>query len=69
MCPLTHPPPFTRPTAAPQSKTTVEADIQETENGTKKLNVGVARGQAFAANGLECFKEDCADPVAEVRAW
>lgn len=62
----THPPPA--PCAA-QSETTVSADIEETESGGRKVNLGVARGRAFAANGLECLTKDCEEPVAEVGGW
>lgn len=62
-----HPhPPHPPAVWAYQSKTTVKATEQETEDGTVKRSVGVARGQALAVNGLECFKEDCEEPVAQV---
>lgn len=44
----------------------MKAGQQETADGTVKRSVGVARGQALAVNGLECFKEDCEKPVAQV---
>ncbi|PRW61351.1 hypothetical protein C2E21_0299 [Chlorella sorokiniana] len=50
-----------------QSKTTVKAAEQETEDGTVKRSVGVARGQALAVNGPECWKEDCDEPIAQVQ--
>ncbi len=61
----THPPNPT-PVWAYQSKTTVKAAQQETEDGTVKRSMGVARGQALAVNGPECWKEDCDQPVAQV---
>ncbi len=32
-----------------------------------KLSVGVARGQALAVNGPECWREDCDKPVAQLK--
>lgn len=63
----THVLPYPASTQA-QSKTQVEGDVRTEESGTRKASLGVARGQAFAANGLECWTEDCADPIAEVGA-
>ena len=44
----------------------MKAAEQETEDGTVKRSVGVARGQALAVNDPECWKEDCDKPVALV---
>ena len=62
----THPLHPTPSVWAYQSKTTVKAAEQETEDGTVKRSVGVARGQALAVNDPECWKEDCDKPVALV---
>lgn len=51
----------------PQSKTQVERDARGPDAlGTQKGSLAVARGQALAVNGVQCFTKDCAEPVAKV---